>query len=368
MIKKIGRRNKYKRKHKNCYFVKIFLLLLFFIVNKIIKKQSIKSKQRISHKIIYKQKIFNRINTFKNLSFSSLNISDLTLNKNLTKLNHKYKIFAIIRKECNICGLFSFYIFYLGCATQYINLGYIPIIDLKTHPNIYNGFNTSINYNPWELFFEQPYGYKMDEVLQKEKNIVYIKCIESIKRPEELDIYYHKDLIKYWHNLGKKYIPIKREIIKESNFIMKNLFNNSKNVLGVKIRGTDYIKLKPKGHPKPPNIEDAVQDVKKMYLKNKYDWIFFASEDEKIKERFINEFKNKIKYLNSKQKINYTNYYFVKNKNVCGNVEYSKNYVMNIYILSKCIDIVMTRGSGGAGIILLTEGFRNSLIYNLGEY
>ena len=41
---------------------------------------------------------------------------------------------------------------------------------------------------------------------------------------------------------------------------------------------------------------------------------------------------------------------------------------MNIYILSKCTDIIMTRGSGGAGIIILTEGFRNSLIYNLPSY
>ena len=130
----------------------------------------------------------------------------------------------------------------------------------------------------------------MDEVLKKEKNSVYIRYIENIKRPEELDIYYHKELIKYCHNFGKKYIPIKREIIKKSNSIMKNIFNNFKNILGVKFRGTDYIKLKPKGHPKPPNIKDAIQDVKKMNLKNRNDWIFFVSEDDKKKERFIKEF------------------------------------------------------------------------------
>ena len=341
--------------NKIIYFVKKFLKLLFFIVNIYIYKQSSLIKKEISHKIIDKPKIFNKTNSFKNLTFSSL--------------NQKNKTFLIIRKYCRVCGLFSFYIYYLGCATQYINLGYIPIIDLKTHPNVYNGFNDSINYNPWELFFEQPYGYKMDEVLKSGENVQFIACKESIKRPEELDIYYHPDLIKYWHDLGKKYIPIKKEIIKESNSIIKKLFNNSKNVLGVKFRGTDYIKLKPRGHPIPPKVDDAIQDVKKMDLKNKYDWIFFASEDEIIKQRFIKEFKKKIKYLNPKKKINYTNYdFFVNNKGVCGSADYSKNYVMNIYILSKCTDIVMTRGSGGAGIILLTEGFRNSLIYNLGEY
>jgi len=99
---------------KFVYFVKIFLILLFFIVNLTNYQKSFKRKQKIIDKIIYKPKIFNKINTSKNLSFSSLNISDLTFNNNLTKSNHKNMTFAIIRKECNICGLFSFYIYYLG--------------------------------------------------------------------------------------------------------------------------------------------------------------------------------------------------------------------------------------------------------------
>ena len=72
-----------------------------------------------------------------------------------------------------------------------------------------------------------------------------------------------------------------------------------------------------------------------------------------------------------KKTINYRyqrNEIFARNKEVVGDLEYAKNYLMNIYILSKYTDIIMTRGSGGAGIIILTEGFRNSLIYNLGKY
>ena len=98
--------------NKIIYFVKKFLKLLFFIVNIYIYIQSSFNKKEISHKTIDKPKIFNQTNN----------------------------TFLIIRKYCRVCGLFSFYIYYLGCATQYINLGYIPIIDLKTHPNVYNGF------------------------------------------------------------------------------------------------------------------------------------------------------------------------------------------------------------------------------------
>ena len=234
--------------------------------------------------------------------------------------------------------------------------------------NAYNNFNTSNNINPWEYLFEQPFGYTLEEVLKK-NNKKFFDCIEEDSRPSETKIYYNRASIDFWHDFAMKYIPIKKEIIKESNKIMEVLFNGSKNVLGVKIRGTDYITKRPQGHPIPPKIENAINDVKNMTIKNKYDWIFFASEDETIKERFIKEFKDKIKYLNPDKKINYKynekRFFF---NIISGDLEYAKNYVMNIYILSKCVDIIMTRGSGGAGIIILTNGFRNSLIYNLGSY
>ena len=290
---------------------------------------------------------------------------------NTKKYNYEFKKFAIISKENSICGLFAFYGYFLGCVNKYINEGYIPIVDLKSYPNGYNGFNTSINYNPWELFFEQPYNYTMEEVLKNAKNIVYIKCEERIYRPDERIIYYNKDLIKFWRNIGKKYLPIKNEIQKESNIIIQKLFKNSSNVLGVKIRGTDYFKLKLKAHPIPPSLDLVVEGVKYLNSKNNYDWIFISSEDNNIKERFIKEFEKKIRLLNSKTKIDYNSTrddYLIRNKEVNGNIEYATNYVMNIYILGKCTDIVMSRGSGGVGVILNSNGFRNSIYYNLGEY
>lgn len=80
-----------------------------------------------------------------------------------------------------------------------------------------------------------------------------------------------------------------------------------------------------------------------------------------------------IKLRNSiqKKKINY-NYKLgqniMLNIEINGNLEYAKNYLINIIILSKCLDIIAARGSGSTGIFILTNGFRNSLIYNLGEY
>ena len=212
------------------------------------------------------------------------------------------------------------FIFIIGCVNRYILEGYVPVIDMKSYPNPYNNFSVSNKTNPWEYLFEQPFGYKLEEVLQNAKNKEYFNCHdESINRPSETTIYYNKVLIDFWHDASKKYLPIKNEIINESNNIMKHLFKNSRYILGVKIRGTDYVNTKPRGHPVVPPIDSVISDIKNMTSKNYYDWIFFASEDERMKAKIISEFKDKVKYLNAKKKINYgyqRNELFIKNKDV----------------------------------------------------
>ena len=103
-------------------------------------------------------------------------------------------------------------------------------------------------------------------IIQK-KN--YLLCINII----------NKKSMNYWHILANQYIPIKNEIINESNNIIKTIFKDSKNILGVLLRGTDFIAMKPHKHPIPPKIEDVIKDVKLLDNKNKYNWIFLATED-----------------------------------------------------------------------------------------
>ena len=100
---------------------------------------------------------------------------------------------------------------------------------------------------------------------------------------------------------------------------MRKLFKQSKNILGVLTRGTDYIARKPKQHPIPPNVSILINDVKEMDNKYKYDYR-------------------------------------------------SMIYLINIIILSKCLDIITAKCSGTAGIFVLSNGFRNIKIYELGYY
>ena len=285
------------------------------------------------------------------------------INKNInnqTKNNHnrinrekkhylKTKNFAILQRlQCPQCGFFSHYIVNLGCMNKYISLGYIPIIDLKSFPNVYNG-NDITKDNPWELFFNQPYNFTLKEVKKYGNNVQNFECTSMEKRPDEINMYYQNDSITLWHDFAKKYTPIKDEIMIELN----------------------YIAAHPKGHSIPPDVSQVILDVKSMDKKYNYDFIFFSTEDELIKKKFVPNFKKKIKLLNPNIKINYnyTEKNFINlNKNINGNIDYIKNYILNTIILSKCLDIVTPRCSGTAGIFILTNGFRHTKIYNLGEY
>ena len=277
--------------------------------------------------------------------------------------------FAIIRRNCDVCGLFSFYIVNLGFIHKYLLEGYVPIIDIKHFPNVLNGFNTS-KPNYWETFFKQPFNYTLEEVLQKAKNIVNITFDDCWPRPDFL-IFYNSQIRNFWYDFANKYLPIKEEIIDLSKKIRNKLFKDSKNILGVLTRGTDYIALRPKGHPIPPNVSDLIKDVKEMDDKYKYDYIFFTTEDERFRKKFTNSFPKKIKQLRPKIRIDYDyskKNYINNNSNIQGNEEFIKIYLLNVIILSECLDLITARCSAAIGSFVLTTGYRHLKIYELGEY
>ena len=68
--------------------------------------------------------------------------------------------------------------------------------------------------------------------------------------------------------------------------MLKNLFKGSRNILGILARGTDYITVKPSGHPIPPNIDMMIDDINEMDKKYSYDWLFLTTEDDNENLKF----------------------------------------------------------------------------------
>ena len=338
---------------------KILFLLLFFesLLISIFLIQRIKIRYLLDKNFLIKYKNYY---LKKNFIFNQSSFQ-----------NYNYNFAIITRRYRSTNGLFAFYINYISCLNEYLNKGFIPIMDFSSFPNIFNQFknNLSENYdNPWELFFNQPFEYKLKNVKRYAKKIKYVYCYT--KNKPNTNIYKKKLLLNFWHDIALKYIPIKDEIINESNKFRKKLFNNSNNILGVLVRGTDYISIRPKDHPIQPNPEIVVKDVKKMDKYNKYDYIFLTTEDNLIRNKFIILIGKKLKYIKS----NYLKYNYQEKKFLAFNINfkhsiyYMKIYLINIIILSKCIDIICSRTAGSVGAFIFTNGFRHAKVYFLGRY
>ena len=293
--------------------------------------------------------------------------------KNQLSNNYINNSFIILSHICEDCGLLSHYNKFLSCLSNILKEGRIPIVNLIKFPNIFNGFNESslsLEQNPWEYFFKQPFNYSLKDVKTYSKHIKEYECC-VYKRPSQ-DIIFNNNFYRfYWNNLYNTYFPIKDEIIKEAEIIKNELFQKSENVLGILLRGTDFIALRPKKHYIQPEPEIVFNDVDKFNEENNYDYYFLVTEDNIIRNKFINKYKDKLKYFKSKETFNYeynNKEILAYNKKINGNLQLMKNYLINIIILSKCIDIICGRTNGSVLAFIITKGFRHVKAYNLGKY
>ena len=145
-------------------------------------------------------------------------------------INNSDSQFLIIYVNCSSCGLFAFYKHYLGCSFTAFIMGYTPIIDLISFPNVFNNFNqTILKTNPYEYYFDQPFNYTLEEVL-KSNNFEVYDCLKYGHYYPSYNIINNQIKLDFWQYFAKKYMPVKIEIIKEAIFI-KNKFFNTKSIV-----------------------------------------------------------------------------------------------------------------------------------------
>ena len=372
-------RNKKRKKEKKekkghcCSFlnniksiiVKLILLIrliiyIYFLILSFYKAKTKKEPMKILSSLLKQNGTYSSLPANESTKYSSTLFNE-------KKICSENKKFAILRRtSCEACGLFSYYIVHLGCIINYLKHGYIPILDVGSFSNILSGNNNPED-NPWEEFFNQPCGYTLDDVV-KMKDVEIFECECVLDMPDEKTVYSKPIMLNYHHIIQEKYMSVNKNILKEAKKIWYKLFRHSKNVLGIFVRGTDYSSLQPGGHSRQPSIDIIINDTITMDKQNKYDYIFLGTEDDEIRNAFIKKFGKKLKYLVPKDKLVYNSGYLTYSKNVFGNMDFSKTYLLSIVILSKCIDIISSRTSGAAGVFIISNGFRNKLVYYLGDY
>ena len=150
----------------------------------------------------------------------------------------------------------------------------------------------------------------------------------------------------------------------------QRLFTPEDRIVGVKCRGTDYLRAKPAGHPRQPSVDEIIYKTEEVMRDKQCNKIFLATEDETIYAAFTAHFKDAV-VTNKTEYVHYE-------KGPIGQVVYREDtkekylegleYLSQIIILSRCNCFVAGLTSGTVGAMLLTKGYEYSYIFDLGLY
>ena len=280
--------------------------------------------------------------------------------------------YYIVRRRWTGVGLFSNFIVFADHIRYALSQGWIPVVDMQNYQNAYLPPEKLGKENSWEYYFEQPFRIGLEEAYSAE-NIVLCKENRGYIPSDRLALYDDKSsLLSSWRELVKQgLLKVKPEFMAEAQEEYNKLFAPTDRVLGVKLRGTDYVAQRPHGHPIPPPIPLAVETIRTKLEEWNCNKIFLATEDkailEAVKEAFgdlvITYDRQYVDYVSpkiyvSQHRIDRPNDYFLQ----------GKEYLIEMLLLTMCNSFVTIMASDSAGVMVLAEHFDNVFVFDLGRY
>lgn len=234
--------------------------------------------------------------------------------------------------------------------------GYCPYIDWKNYKTqYYDGKN-----NAWEYFFKQPSNLTENEVYKSKKVYLSGWSFKTVN-PEglfEADVFTDKRIREKSSEMLCEHIRFSDEVLSIVNKEATSL--NISECIGVYIRGTDYVKLKPSGEYVQPSVDQMKCKIHEF--ENKYNApIFLVTEDGDIFDNLKKEFGDIIKIVSFDTFIrNYEGKDVLSKSDVLEKDKKlrGQKYLAKMILLSKCRYLITS----------ITQGSKFSYILNNGKY
>lgn len=245
--------------------------------------------------------------------------------------------------------------------------GYIPFVDWKNYKTqYYDGKN-----NAWEFFFKQPSEITEAEVYKSQK--VYLSgWTFKTANPEglfEAEVFFDKRIREKSSKLLCEYIHFSDEVLSIVNKEATSL--NISECIGVYIRGTDYVKLKPSGEYVQPSVDQM--KCKICEFEDKYNApIFLVTEDGDIFDNLKKEFGDIIRIVSFDTFIrNYEGKDVLSKSDVLEKDKKlrGQKYLAKMILLAKCKYFVGSMTQGSKFSYILNNGnYSDEYVFDLGLY
>lgn len=288
------------------------------------------------------------------------------------------KTFYVIRRP-NMWGLMSILTVFIEHISYARRRGWIPVVDMENVSNLYlqeDFISTGIN--PWEWYFEQPMGYSLKDIAHA-KNIVlsnlYLYTSAENAYPIDYKTLVNEKKHEKWRKLAREYYRITPDTMALIDKVYHDVFVSvgAEKVLGVYCRGTDYIDLKPSGHPVQPTKEQVIKKAEDLMEKHHLNFCYLVTEDNRVLSGFREHFGERLLTIDA---LRYDSCqgeedWIWKRKGERADHKYLSGleYLTGMFLLTYCDALCGGVTGGTTGLSLLDDqNYKEMYFWDLGRY
>ena len=241
--------------------------------------------------------------------------------------------------------------------------GYTPYLKLKDRKE---------GWSDWDTFFEQPFSVPETEP----------DCICDVEQGffhPQFDTPYRSSDLRLWckvyHRLVRLNERTRNYVDQEYQELFEGVDGQKHRTLGVICRGTDYVKLKPMGHPVQPTPEQVIARAKVLLDQYQLERVYLATEEYAIYEKFEKAFPGLI-LVNKRQY--YDEVFNNHDMTYVYEVQFDREddlylkgleYLSSLQLLSRC-NVLLGGNCGGAcaALYMNNRKYEHVELFNLGLY
>lgn len=219
------------------------------------------------------------------------------------KIDEEKPIYYIIRRKNKEGGFFSNYYWVLGHVVCSIEHGYIPVVDMKNYPTLYNE-RCAVNgeRNAWNYYFENLNGVSLEKAYHS-RNYVLSESEYLYDYAEKYCIKYtlpSEKTIEFYYPVISQYLKIKPDIrVNLEKEFADNIRADFNEVLGIHYRGTDMRRVNNVDHFRTAALEKYIAEVSKYVERNPEICLFLATDEESVVDEFKSTFKGLVRTTSS---------------------------------------------------------------------